>query len=651
MKRFAAVALREIVERRFVLVAAAAAAVVPFLVPLLPGVPGDDAGTARSVAALILACTFGLGGALLVGASVASRELAERRLSFHFARPLSGTAIWGGKLVGGLVLVLLAEMIVYLPASAVSGLFPGLLDAFATRAVWAVHLLAVPVFLAAWVGSVSLRSRSPWLVVDLVLLVTLPALLFVIGRRVLRFGGWFGPADVLTAVAIALLAAGVAATCAQVVVGRTDAKRGHGAQSLTLWGLLLAATGIGFVLAERAINPGVSRLVHAGAEIAGSGGDWVFVGGKRHEEARGDAVYALNLRDGRSRRISAHWSGVVSADGTRAAYAYETLLPRRRLLEALDLATGRAVTMDLTEWPQGLDLSADGRRLAVVSGELCRVLELPSLRLLASARLPFEEWTYAPRFVTPDVVRLHPSYLRSVDRARDRREGDAIEDPLAADLDVSSRSLKPLATYRLGPLGVPVDKSERYPIPRLVLGPNGSSVLATGHGSLRGVGLFDAASGRLLATVDGVSDPGKPSGAFLADGRVVLSEPSTEGRRLVLLSPDGVRLSEIPLPGAPHFIRFGPEPGKGLLCIGLAGPPGTSSDRTRWYITSLADGTLRPLADLGLEWPVSQGSHRFSPPGSPATRLALEKDTGRLVLFDPATGATKPLTRGHLDGK
>ncbi|HMM34095.1 MAG TPA: hypothetical protein PKA62_05095, partial [Thermoanaerobaculia bacterium] len=70
MRRFAAVALREIAERRSVLVAAAAAAVLPFLVPLLPSVPGSDAATARAVTALGLACTFGAGGAVLAGASV-----------------------------------------------------------------------------------------------------------------------------------------------------------------------------------------------------------------------------------------------------------------------------------------------------------------------------------------------------------------------------------------------------------------------------------------------------------------------------------------------------------------------------------------------------------------------------------------------------
>ncbi len=140
MRRFAAVALREVAERRSVLVAAAAAAVLPFLVPLLPGVPSDQGETARSLTALVLASALGLGGSILVGASVVGRELAERRLSFHFARPLSAPVVWGGKLVGGLALVLLAELVVYLPSSLASGRFPGLIDRFDAPAMAALLL-------------------------------------------------------------------------------------------------------------------------------------------------------------------------------------------------------------------------------------------------------------------------------------------------------------------------------------------------------------------------------------------------------------------------------------------------------------------------------------------------------------------------------
>jgi hypothetical protein len=288
MRRFAAVALREVAERRSVLVAAAAAAVLPFLVPLLPSVPASDAGTARAVTALVLACAFGVGGAVLVGASVVGRELAERRLSFHFARPLPAPVIWGGKLVGGLALVLLAEAIVYLPASLASGRFPGLIDRFDASAIAALLLLAVPLFLLAWVGSVAVRSRSPWLVVDFVLLAASAAAVFLLGRKLARFEAVPGPEAILTMVGV-LLAALLVATLVQVAAGRTDLRRGHGAQSLALWAVLMAGLAAGAAWVERVVDPGVARLEGAVAEPAGPGGTWVVVEGGTPGSLAGEA--------------------------------------------------------------------------------------------------------------------------------------------------------------------------------------------------------------------------------------------------------------------------------------------------------------------------------------------------------------------------
>ncbi len=654
MRRFVVVALREIAERRFVLLAAGAAAVIPFLVPLLPGVPGDQADLTRGITALILACAFGLGGSLLVGASVVGRELAERRLSFHFSHPLAAPIVWGGKLAGGLALVLLAELIVFLPAAAASGRFPGLpglgLDA---RFPWAVLLSAVPLFLFAWVGSVALRSRSPWLIADLVLLVSLPAVLFVVGRRFLRYGGWFEPVPVISTAIGVLLAALLLATFAQVVVGRTDARRGHGAQSLVLWGVLLAATATGTLWAERTIDPGVGRLVRAWAQPAGSNGDWAFVQGSARKDGEGNTAYLLNLRTGRSLHLPLGWTATVSADGSRAVYIHVPTLSKegRVELEAIDLKTGDSVTLDLPDWPEGVDLTADGRRLAVVSQGLCNVVELPSLRLLASARVPSSPWRYVPRFVAPDTVRLHPllAFRRSDDRSGPATR--AIEDPEVAELHVTKRSVTNLARYPIASIAIPARKDKGLDsgaLFTLVPSPDLSRVLVVGIGTAHAVRLLDAASGRVLASIDGSEELGRPTGIFLADGRTVLSEPIPEGRRLVLLSPDGTRLSEITLPANTSWVGFGPEPGKGLLSVGLAS--GKRTELKSWYLVDLQDGSLRQLADVVPRYRYWVDGLSFPPPGSPVTHLAL--DAGRrVVLFDPATGKHTPLTRGWPAGK
>ena len=643
MRRFAAVALREVAERRSVLVAAAAAAVLPFLVPLLPSVPGSDASTARAVTALVLACTFGVGGALLVGASVVGRELAERRLSFHFARPLSVPVVWGGKLLGGLALVLLAELVIYVPASLASGRFPGLVDRWDAPAMAALLLLAVPLFLLAWVASVALRSRSPWLVVDFVLLAGLAAVVFLLVRTLAQFQAVPGPEAILTMAGV-LLGALFVATFVQVAAGRTDARRGHGAQSLALWGVLLAGLAAGAVWVERVVDPGVARLQGAVAEAAGPGGSWVVVEGGTPASSWGSARYLLDLASGRSVHLRPGWATTVSADGTRAAHV-TPVKPRGEEveLEAIDLREGGSVSFPLPEWPDGIDLTPDGRRLAVVAGGLCRVVELPSLRLLASARIPSESWAHVPRFVTPDLVRVFPGRLR---RTKDDEGSRIVGEPELFDLDVPRRAVAVRARYELPTRPAEVAAPRGSTTRRFYFfepSPDGSRVLLTAFGAVRGVRLLEAGTGRALAALDGPAGPGHPRGTFLADGRVVLAEPGPGGFRLDLLSPDGARLAAIPLPGGSHGIRFGSEPAPGRIHVSLA------KDENRmtwaWHLVDLAAGTATPIEDVPPQRTWWSGALSYPAPGAPVTRLANDAD-GRLVLLDAATGERRALTRG-----
>ena len=648
MKRFAAVALREFAERRLVLVAAACAAVIPFLVPLLPGVPSADAGLARNVATVFLAWALGLGGSLLIGASVVGRELAEKRLSFQFSRPLPAVTIWAGKIAGGLLLVLLAEALIVLPGLVANGRIPSIGDAASEAEVLRGLLLAPPIlFLFAWVGSVALRSRSPWLVVDLVFLVTVPALLFVILLRLRRYGHAPEPSWALAAVGV-LVGALLLATLAQVAAGRTDARRGHGAQSLALWATLLAATAVGAFQAERTIDPGVARLVRAWANPAGPGGDWVFVRGSVWADGAGSTSYLLNLKTRRSLLMPASWEATASVDGTRAVIVPASLRPFRELLEleAIDLNSGETASLDLKQWPDGLSLSADGRRLAVVSQGICSVLELPSFRNLASAKVPSARWAYEPLFVSPDLVRLHP-------RRNWRGTGDAaqsastLEDPVAAELDVSKKTVATLATYPLSAIPLLPRKEagvDRGPIFSLIPSPDLSRVLVVGFGTAHAVRLLEAASGRVLASADGSEETVQPTGYFLSDGRAIVSEPAPDGCRLVLFALDGTRQSEIALPAGTKHVRFGYEPAKGRLAIGLGRDQ--TAEKRDWVLADLASGNLEPMATEAIARNPFSGSDPAAP-GSPATRLAYEKGTGRLVLYDPATGETKPLTRGR----
>ena len=655
MRRFAAVALREIVERRSVLVAAAVASVIPLLMSLLPSVTSDQAIAARSMGALSLAFTFGIGGSLLVGASVVGRELAEKRLSFHFARPLSAPVVWGGKLVGGLALVLLAEAIVVLPTSVVIGGLPSFGDSVTDpEMVRGLLLVPVPLFLLAWVCSVALRSRSPWLIFDLTFLVALPALLFVLLRRFVRYGLSASERDLYFVLGFVLVAL-LAATLAQVVGGRTDPRRSHGAQSLTLWGLALAATTVGAIAGERAIDPGVSRLVEAWVEPAGESGTWISIQGSIRPDGPRGSTYLADLTTGRTILQASSTRQIVSADGSRAAWVSVDHFRRTKpeiAIETLDLRAGDTTSMDVSEWPDSMALSPDGRQLAFVTRGLCTVLELPSLRNLASARVASDpRWIYGARFLSPQKVRLYPVVLSH------RRSGAGspreVPDPEVAELDLSTKSIRTLARFPISAIpfrsvkpqqGLPLEPHFRF-----VPSPDQSRMLVIAYGAARSVRLLEATTGRVLAAMDGPEGGGSAAAAFVADGRAVAADWIEGRRRLVVLSPEGKRLTEIPLPEGRPRVRFGYEPAPGLLAVGTSRE--TPVDDWAWSLVEIDTGRLRPLGILPLHQAWWFDAQVIPPPGSPASRLAREKGTGRLVLFDPATGETKPLTRGRPAGK
>lgn len=349
------------------------------------------------------------------------------------------------------------------------------------------------------------------------------------------------------------------------------------------------------------------------------------------------------------------WEKAASADGSRIAIAHGNPFSSARAeLEAIDTARGDAVVLGLPDWPEGMALSADGGRLAVVAAGVCQVVELPSLRLLASARVPSEgRWVYAPRFVSADRVRLLPvrmAYRKSAETARSPRE---ITDPAAAEIDVPTKSVSTLGRYPIAAIPYrsvkPAQGLPTGPTFQLNAGPDLSRVLVVAFGAARSVRLLDASTGSLLASFDGPDGAANPATCFLADGRAVVADWVPDGRRLVVLSPQGERLSEIALPASTARVRLGYEPSPGLLAVGIE--DAGKKDEWGWSLVDLASGRSRPLAvdPLHREW--WSGASSIPAPGSAAARLALEKGTRRLVLFDPVTGATTPLTRGRPAGK
>jgi len=242
MRGALAVAMREIAERRLLFLGAFVAGLLPLGLPLLPALRGK-AHEARSVAMLLLTSDIAVALPLVFGATILVGEIAHKRLGFYFSRPLSAASIWAGKLLGALLIsvgcVLLAGApVFFLEGERALSLATGGLDPRGLAALTLPGVLLL-LLLAHVVASLA-RLRSAWIVLDL-LLAAFFAPAIALSLRSLFFAGlrgsfWFLP--------VALIAILLAASCVQIVDGRTDARRSHGALSATLWALIAVFTAI-----------------------------------------------------------------------------------------------------------------------------------------------------------------------------------------------------------------------------------------------------------------------------------------------------------------------------------------------------------------------------------------------------------------------
>ena len=246
MKPFLAILGREIAERKLLFVGAAFASLFPIVVPWLPGLSSQKPADLRGGMALGLALITSALLALVLGTTVIGRDLTERRIGFYFARPVPGWALWAGKMLGAALLSVGAGALILLPAFLAGGAVDptaGRTGEMSSLALFSFAVLGVLLLLVlSHAVSIMVRSRSPWLAVDLAAfgLVTATVwtwdrLLWQEGALEVRAWGRLGLA------AVSLLAVALAGLV-QVMGGRTDLRRGHRLLSLTLWALVGAAT-------------------------------------------------------------------------------------------------------------------------------------------------------------------------------------------------------------------------------------------------------------------------------------------------------------------------------------------------------------------------------------------------------------------------
>jgi hypothetical protein len=626
MRALGAVLRRELAERWLLALAAVLLGLVPLAVPFLPlGI--SHTPDARSGTAIALAVIVSYVLALVLGSTVLARDLSERRLGFYFSRPLPGWAIWAGKLAGAAVLAFGSGVLVLLPSVLLgdrpdpSGYLGSEGDSALSFTLWAMTVLAL--LLAANAFSSMVRSRSPWLLLDLLAVTLLAGLVGAVTERLLTAWALGALAMAHAGLLVAAVLSFAAASAVQVTRARTDPRRGHRLLSLTLWALLgLSALAFGgYARWVLAATP--EDLVGIGGVVPAPKGDWIaLVGSTGKLRGELEPAFLMNISSGRSFRLDANplaWGALAfSDDGRHAAWmqmAGQGALPVT--IHRLDLgrpgAEPIATPIGFSEHvPHSLTLSPDGGRLACLLDDRIVVQEMSNgLLLLAAPVLLGEPWDRDRlRFLDSRTLRFYGarvqgsrSELRVVDFDLDT--GRAIREIRVPGYDHALRGISPDGQRLLLKARTPEPSREELAIADLRTGEPPLSI--PGEGVLSGY-------------------------SFLPDGRVVTTLRNKNLTELRVLNGGGVELKRFDLSGR---VRLGGQPAPGLLVVMTTGD---SSEKTwRSILLNLDSGAMRPIGE-GLYpegWP-------SLPTGSIGTQLFVQKDGG-LVQIDPETGSQRAI--------
>jgi hypothetical protein len=590
MRGFVAVFEREIVERRLLPLAALVLGLVPLAAPLLPGLPYSPPAVIRSGVALGLALIVSFVLALFLGGSVIARDLGERRLGFYFARPISGGAIWAGKLAAAAVLATGAGALVLLPALLIGDVPDP--SGYWGSAMTGGPLLGTPGLAVAWLGfivlvivgahaaGVILRSRSPWLLLDLAALSVTVAIVWTCLEILTRAGAglmsWMGvsvsfallqyvEATVAAVTVVTLAVAGAA----QVGRGRTDLRRGHRVLSIVLWSALLPAS---LVLAGYAWwfeSPSPQDLVSIEGVVPAPAGSWVALDGLAAHRGGYLPGFLVDVGSGRFVRADFGISSSIrgqsplarfSADGTRAVWLELSGDSNRNDLELMTLdlrhpgASPRPVQISLKRSLVSFGLSPDARYAAVVQDGRLIVAAVASGRLLASASLGNE-------FHQQESLAFSGSSVRFYGLDSFWTPQMTLEHQITlsiADLDISTGKLTKTEVRETATGNATWTPS-----------PSGDRGLLRSGKSLE---LRDGANGKLVAGLG--SEASRAS--FLPDGRIAVLARRGDGTELrVLDASGGAELHRFQFPGV-HTVLLADQPSPNHMRAVTRGPGGTA---------------------------------------------------------------------------
>jgi ABC-type transport system involved in multi-copper enzyme maturation permease subunit len=644
MSKAIAIAQREIQERAFVLVVAAAATAVPFLVPFMPWERGTLSERMAEVNLVgdVITAGYVLTLAALLGASIVGRELREKRLSFYFARPVSGSAIWFGKMIASLFLLAASATILSLP--------PTLLVRNAGRNGWwtlstpaligIVMVIGFSLLLFVHAAATMLRSRSPLIAVDFVAAVAFVAILgylllpIVLHNAVVLFG--VVVLSTFLVVVLTLLFAGAW----QLSRGRIDPRRGHHEMSLFIWSTLAVV-----ILALVALTSWIAAVepndLQERYPVQAGDGAAVLVAGPAKHRLDYRAAFLTDVARGSIRRVSpfARWNLALSGDGRTAMWfepypwaildgEFSLSLARRpgtfKLVAAHIGDSSRAIDtgIDITRRPDAIALTNDGSRVAIYAGEMLTVYDVARGKSIGTARVPASgAWNARVQFNTPDDVRVYSATTGGTIRLS------------AHSFALKGHALRQLLDYTTA--GRSCWYTSSADGTRLLARIN--RVGATGLKAEPSLALFDLTSGRLLYEI-----PQSSYGWLFRDGRLGAISQNEGNLVAKLYDSNGTAIREVNVAASSHRERIVGEIEPGVLAVATSGASLRNGRGWRLSRVDLNTGTVTPIATEVapvLKFPFGVGT---TPPGAGASQPMIDAN-GDLVAIDLRTGARRKL--------
>jgi len=619
---------REFSARREVLLVAAAAAVIAFLMPLMPGLGGYRTDDVWTVASNTLALAVGWGLALLFGATVFGRDLSEGRLGFYFARPVSGLAVWWGRMLAAYLLILASEAVALLPS-----LFGGI-RVIASSTDWGwpavVAYLVVPLvlLLLAHAVSVMVRARTAWLILDVIGFAVFPVVAWTTLRPLLLMGAEQASWVVVGAFAVALLLSLAVGGAVGLATGRVDLPRTHRALSLALWGTLALCTMCIAAYSHWLRDIGPPDFDDVDVVSVAPDGRWLEAFGHSRNRLDARRRCLISTVDNRWVSLPGQWDAyatdvVYSGDGSTALWVGEGVGDGPRTLwwanlhDQIPLPRQTNLVVPMSSY---LTLSEDGDRLAILDSGTLSVIDLPSERLVTAVRLPEDPDGVTVLFPSEETLRLFA------------RVGHRDEQSLLI-FEVQAATGKVVQRGTIENVGdrpaLIVDRDVDHLIVR-TRSEDGVTVRSR---------ICDAGDGTLIRRI---SANGLP--LFLRDGRLVSLRSGDSGAmNLVVESVTGEDRMTYPVDGGSEAILRGEAIPNGVVVSRLEDPADREQGR-RIDVIDVDSGGVRTIgrhlrrAVGSLPW--QRGSAAFViwyRDDPEASRLFMDR-TGALLRWEPESG-------------